>query len=316
MTRRGYVAGALVAFVLVLAALAVVPRVLAGDDEAVEPFSADDYYRIDGSLTCDTDVREVPVLPLDAEPVAMLVCADPDSSVPWTAPAELVEGDLPGLVDVLAGLEPVPDEDVACTMQGGPAYDLVLRFSRGRVARIHGDSGGCGFVTAAAGRWFGAPQLLDTALAIVERRREGRTPPVAASTTADLSCDHVFRERGPALSLTGDESDIVRMVSCWEPNAPDPGPWSETDVPPREVGILTRDVARSASTALDARDLRCVGGVRHHYFQSLVGQTAWGDVLVVLGECRRFIVGMPPREPSLVWHPSPRSQRILDSLRR
>ena len=88
------------------------------------------------------------------------------------------------------------------------------------------------------------------------------------------------------------------------------------DVPPREVGILTRDVARSASTALDARDLRCVGGVRHHYFQSLVGQTAWGDVLVVLGECRRFIVGMPPRRAVSVWHPSPRSQRILDSLRR
>ena len=201
-------------------------------------------------------------------------------------------------------------------MQGGPAYDLVLRFSRDRAARIHGDSGGCGFVTTAAGRWFGAPQLLDTALAIVESQREGRTPPASASTTADLSCDHVFAASGPALSLTGDEADIVRMVSCWEPNAPEPGPWSESDVPPLDVRVLTRDLARSASTTLDQRDLRCVGGLRHHYFQSLVGQTAWGDVLVVHGECRRFIVGMRPGEPSLIWHPSRRSQRILDRLRR
>jgi hypothetical protein len=199
-------------------------------------------------------------------------------------------------------------------MQGGPAYDLVLRFSRGRVAKVHGDVGGCGTVSVASGEWFGAQDVLDTALALVERQREGRTPP-AASTT-DLTCDGVLGGQQPALSLTGEAADLVTMVSCWQPNARKVGSWGEAVVPPHEVETLTSDIAASASTRLDPMDLRCVGGLRHHYLQHLVGRTAWGDLLMVPGECRRFIVGMLTDDPPSVWHPSPRAQRILDRLRR
>ncbi|CUR60998.1 exported hypothetical protein [metagenome] len=315
MTRRGYVAASLGVLVLLGAAFGVV-RELRDRDDGLTTTSASDYYRVDGELTCDTGVREVPTLPLEAEPVTMLVCADPDSSTPWTAPAELVEGDLSQLVNRLSSLEPAPDGDVACTMQGGPAYDLVLRFSRGRVAKVHGDTGTCGFVTTAAGRWLGASDVLDTALALVERHREGRTPPASASRTADLSCGAALAPPEPARSLTGDAADIVRMVSCWQPNAPELGTWSETVVPARDVRVLTRDLARRASTSADPRDLHCPGGLRRLYFQTLVGQTAWGDLIVIPGECRRFYTALTSDRPAPVWHPSPRAQRILDRLRR
>jgi hypothetical protein len=317
MARRGYVAGALGAAALLVAGLSVARVVLAFDDgEVVEPISADAAYAIDGPLTCDTELNEVPTLPLEAEPVALLLCADPEGSVPWTSPVDVVEGDLAELRAVLDGLEPTPDEDYACTMQGGPAYDLHLRFSRDRYARIHGDTGGCGVVTTGIGEWFGANDVLDTALALVEEQRDRDEPPPDVATL-DLWCDRVLTEGGPASSLTGDPADLVRLVSCWQPNARQLGEWSEARVRPADVRTLARDVGRHAAPG-DARELRCPGGLEQHYFQHLIGQTAWGDLVVIAGECRRFVMleTRPDGGDSVVWRPTPRSQRILDSLRR
>ena len=172
---KAVIGGALAVLVLALVTLSVVQRVKeARDKPVVTPISADAYYALGGALTCDSELHEVPHLPLEAEPVALLVCADPApiGSVPWTSPDDLVEGDLTALVDTLADLEPTPDEPYDCTFQGGPAYDLLLRFSRDRYARIHGDTGGCGVVTVASGEWFGANEVLDAALALVEEQRE------------------------------------------------------------------------------------------------------------------------------------------------
>lgn len=315
MRGRGYVAAAVAALVLLVGALGayLATRIDAGLP-AAEPTPADEFYRVDGELTCDTEVEEVPWLPLEAEPSAMLVCADPQGSGPWTAPAELVSGGLEPLVAVLAGLERAPvGEDYACTRQAGPAYDLVLRFSRDRVARIHGDTAGCGVVTVASGEWFGAQDVLDTALALVDEHRDGAQPP-ASPPALDVSCGELLREP-PATSLTGEAADLVDIVSCARSGAQGRGPWTQARADKRDVRILTRDIARAASPDLDPMDLRCVGGVRRYYSQHLIGRTAWGDLLWVPGECRRFITDTTS-ERSPIWHPSPEAQRILDRLRR
>lgn len=316
MTRRGYVAGvlaALLAAATVVAALAGLARLLTEDeDQVVTGF--DDYYRVAGDLTCDSTVREVPVVPLEVEPVAMLVCADPDGSMPWTAPAELVEGDLGGIVDALAGMEPAPIAPYDCTFQGGPAYDLLLRFSRDRVARVHGDTAGCGVVRTATGDWFGAQQVLDVVLDHVESERAAGSPP-AVVEPLELSCDRLLDQHGTAESLTGDPTEVVRLVSCWRPDAGRLGDWREAQVPSRDVELLARDL-EGASADGDAADLRCPGGPRRLYFQALLGQTVWGDLVLVRGECRRFLTELSSGGPSPVWHPSPRAQRILDRLRR
>lgn len=304
----------LIALALFLTGLAVAVRTLGNDAGPVEPISADAAYAIDGDLTCDSEVKQVPTLPLEAAPVALLICADPDSSVPWTAPAELVEGDLNELVAELSGLERAPDEDYACTMQGGPAYDLLLRFSRDRVAQIHGDNGGCGVVSVASGEWFGAPGVLDAALALVEDQRATAEPP-ADVELVDLDCNAGMETGlGPALSLTGDVADLDRVVSCWQPNADELPPFPPgTEVRPRDVRALAADMSAHAFESKRQPPLRCPGGLDRYYFQHLVGQTRWGDLLVVYGSCRQFRI---PGDPPLWWTPSPASQRILDDLRR
>lgn len=319
MTRRGYVAGALGAAALLVAVLSVVRLVLAFDDgEAVEPVSIDEAYAIDGPLTCDSKLQEVPVLPLEAEPVALLVCADPDSSSPWTAPADVVEGDLSELRAVLDDLERAPDEPYDCTYQGGPAYDLFLRFSRERYARIHGDTGGCGVVTPAIGEWFGANEVLDTALALVEEQRDEQPEPTRIPEAPGCPVDSNL---GPAYSLTGEVTELVVAVSCWRPDARKLPPFGDpVPVPPRQLEALLADVEENSDPLEMPGDYDCPGGPKELYSQLLVGRTAWGDLIALSGMCREFYVDVwsqrPGDDPPRVWRPTPRSQRILDDLRR
>lgn len=319
MARRGYVVVLLGLAGLLVAGLTLARLVLAFDEgEAVEPTSIDEAYAIDGPLTCDSKLQEVPTLPLEAEPVALLLCADPDSSSPWTSPADVVEGDLSDLRAVLDGLEPTPDEDYACTMQGGPAYDLYLRFSRDRYARIHGDTGGCGVVTTGIGEWFGAGEVLDTALALVEGQRDEQPEPTAIP---DAPGCPVGSNLGPAYSLTGEVTEMVVAVSCWRPNARKLPPFDDpVPVPARQLRVLLADIEQNSETLEKTGDYDCPGGLDELYSQVLVGRTAWGDLLELPGWCREFHVDVWSQrsgdDPPRVWRPTPRSQRILDGLRR
>jgi hypothetical protein len=315
MGRRGYVAAALAVLVLLLVPVGLVPLIIARDRVPVESAtSVDEAYAIDGPLTCDSQLRDVPTLPLEAEPVAMLVCADPAGSQPWTAPAEVVEGDLGRLVEVLSDLEPTPLGDYACTRQAGPAYDLLLRFSRDRFARVHGDASGCGIVTVASGDSLGAVEVLEAALALVERQRAATEPP-AEVAPVDLDCNAGLETGlGPALSLTGDVADLTTLVSCWQPDADELPPLPPgTEVRPRDVRTLVADMSSRAFESKRPPPPRCPGGLDRYYYQSLVGQTRWGDLLVVYGACQQFWL---PGTSRRWWIPSPTSQRILDDLRR
>jgi hypothetical protein len=319
MRGRGLVAAVVTALVLLVLGLTVAKVVLAFEDgEAPEPISVDEAYAIDGPLTCDSLLQEVPTLPLEAEPVAVLLCADPDGSSPWTSPADVVEGDLSDLRAVLDGLEPTPDEPYDCTFQGGPAYDLYLRFSRDRYARIHGDTGGCGVVTTGIGEWFGADEVLDTALALVEEQRERLDEP---TTVPDAPGCPVDSNLGPAYSLTGEVTEMVVAVSCWRPDARRLPPFGDpVPVPARQLRVLLADVEQNSEPLEKVGDHDCPGGPDELYSQVLVGRTAWGDLLELSGWCREFHVGVwsqrPGHDPPRVWRPTPRSQRILDDLRR
>lgn len=312
-------AGVLAALVLFLVAATVVQRIDARDRQPVlEPISVDEAYAIDGPLTCDTGLREVPTLPLEAEPVALLVCADPDGSMPWVSPVDVVEGDLSELRTVLAGLEPTPDEPYDCTFQGGPGYDLLLRFSRDRYARIHGDTGGCGVVTTGIGEWYGADEVLDTALALVEEQRAARPEPTAVP---DAPACPVDSDLGPAYSLTGQATEMVVAVSCWRPDARELPPFGDpVRVPRRQLALLLADVRANGERLVTTGDDDCPGGPKGRYSQLLVGRTAWGDLHAIHGWCREFYVNTWSQragdEPPRVWRPAPRSQRILDALRR
>lgn len=304
--------------VLLLTGATIVQRVDQRPREPFfEPISVDAAYAIDEPLTCDTELQEVPMLPLEAEPVALLLCADPEGSLPWTSPIDVVEGDLSELRAVLDDLETAPDEPYDCTFQGGPGYDLMLRFSRDRYARIHGDTGGCGVVTTGIGEWFGADEVLDTVLAMVEEQRDQRPEPTAIPDAPDCTVDRL----GPAYSLTGEVTEMVVAVSCWRPDARELAPFGDpVPVPARQLEELLADVDQNSQPLRMPGDYDCPGGPKELYMQTLVGRTAWGDLIALSGTCREFYVDMwsqrPGDDPPRVWRPSPRSQRILDDLRR
>ena len=241
----------------------------------------------------------------------------PDGSGPWISPGDLVEGDLAPLVAALADLESTPDQPYDCTFQGGPAYDLLLRFSRDRHARIHGDTGGCGVVSVASGDWFGADEVLDAALALVEGQRERLPVPTAMPDVPGCPVDG---DLGAAYSLTGEVDDLVVAVSCWRPGAKELPPFGDpVPVPAGQLQRLLADVEQNSEPLEMPGDYRCPGGPKKLYSQVLVGRTAWGDLVALSGQCREFYVDVwsqrPGDEPPRVWHPSPGSQRILDDLR-
>ncbi|NYE37296.1 hypothetical protein F4692_002429 [Nocardioides cavernae] len=328
MRERGWVRDSLVALGIFVTSLVVGAAVIVGGlvlavrtfgnhaDPATGP-SAADLLVVGGRLRCDRRVTEEPEPVMHDEPSALLLCADREGTVPWTAPADVVEGDLLPLLRVLAELEPAPPDPRECTYQGGPAYDLLIRYSSTTYARVHGDTGGCGVVTTNGNDFLGADRLLDAALDLVEEHRASARPPDRVAPRR-LSCDRTLTDVGPVVSLTGRPGQLVRAVSCWQPSAGELGRWRQASISARAVRVLARDVDRHAEPSGDTLDLRCPGGPRRAYLQHLVGQTVWGDVVVVHGECGRFTVldGRPGGRNTAVWRPAPRSQRILDALRR
>ena len=239
----------------------------------------DDDYALTGPVTCDAEVGDAPALPLGTQPNALLICADLSNKHLWTAPADLVEGDLSELTDALADLEPAPLDDYACNMVGGPAYELVLRFSGDRYAQVHGDTGGCGVVTVGSVEYFGATKVLDTALALVEEQRS-RTAPPEEVPSLDLSCEQILTEDGTATSYTGEPGDLVAdgvVLAAERPGAGLRGrrrELNESDVrvlrarpgPPCRGAVATRAVSAAPADCASTTS------------STSSGQTSWGDV--------------------------------------
>lgn len=319
MTRRGYVALALAVVVLLVVPLGLVPFVLAHERDAEPPASVDDDYRIDGDLTCDSDVPDAPTLPLEEQPVALLVCADPDSSMPWTAPTDVLEQGLDRLTRQLAELEPAPDEPFDCTFDAGPDYVMLFRFADDRVMRLDGSTAGCRLVSASGADWFGGDEVMSTVVDLVHEQRATRTPPTDLPKAPP--CTLADGEL-PAYSLTGDVRELVVATSCWtEGTRPNPQVNGPVEVDPRDVRTLVRDLAaNSEPVKVFGEDLVCPGGRKGYYSQWLLGRTAWGDLIPLHGSCHEFAIvpqwQRPERGDPMRWMPSPRAQQILDRLRR
>ena len=305
-------AGAIVGMALLLSACT--------DAESTAPEPVDESYVVAGELSCDSEVKEAPTLPLPEEPVAMLVCGDPESMVPWTAPADVVEQHLGRLVDAIEDLEPVPDEPFDCTFDGGVAFHLLLRLAQDRAVRVKGDTGGCSVVESAGQRWLGSDDFFQTVLELVEEQRRGMPPPVSLPPALREAPSCPDSGTWPPYSLVGEARDLLVAVSCWRPDAKELPPFGPAvTVPRRDLGFLLRDLEQNtAPSKVVGAGYDCPGGLKNLYTQTLVGRTVWGDLVAVDGWCHEFHVRPPWTQSDgdpLLWHPSPRAQRILDRLR-
>ena len=235
-----FVTSLVVGAALLVGGFLVAARTLGNHADPVASGRATDFLVVRGQHTCDSEMTAVPVPVMGSEPSALLVCADPHGSTPWQAPTDVVEGDLTPLLRVLGDLDPAPDAPYDCTFRGGPAYDLLIRFSRTTYARVHGDTGGCGVVTSNGNDYLGADEVLDAALALVEEQRGRTAEPTAVPEAPPCPAD---QGEPTAYSLIGDPRDMVVAVSCWRRNGdsmPDFGP--PTPVPRRDLRALLSDV--------------------------------------------------------------------------
>jgi len=113
----------------------------------------DATYAFDGRLSCDSQVKEAPTLPLPDVPAALVICAREGGGMEWTAPQDTLTGDLSGITAALELLEPASESPYDCTFQGGPEFDLLMRLPNDRAVRVRGGTGGCGVVSTSGREW-------------------------------------------------------------------------------------------------------------------------------------------------------------------
>ena len=289
MTRRGYVAGALAALVLLVVPLGLVPFVLAPlqteRDHPARPErpTLDDAgdRRAAGAISCDAAVDAPASLPLTGSLQGARLCATTPRYRVWTAPEALFE-DLDVLATALAGLEPVP-LDARCFQSGGSYhYDLRLVVD-GKVVSLRTQPS-CLEFTVGGVDYQDTSEPFDAYLVALARQRSRRDPPPLSPTTA-LDCTATPRGQDHRLSPLGDPREMVEAVSCWRPDSRgDIGPWrGGAPLAPRDLAVLM------------------------------------GDVVVIRGICDTYLLSdgnsVVPEDQEF-WYPSPAAQRLLDQLRR
>lgn len=325
MTRRGYVAGALAALVLLVVPLGLVPFVLAPlqDDEprvADQPRPPVGDPAVAASMACTEPAGPATEVPLDV--VAARMCATDNGLSQWYGPQDSLHADLAPLVDLLGTLEPMPESTPAkryfCSDDGGYGFDLRLALASGETVSVPGDTGGCSTVRIGGEDVVGSDEVLALFLESLVRQR-AVTEPAGDLEQLPLGCgsDTTFKEH--VVSRIGDPGDLVAAVSCSRPDGDDDvPPWKEpVPVPTTDVRALTADMRRNTRADLGWNDGACAD--QPWVDQDLVGQTRWGDVVVIRGVCDTYLLSdittvLP--EDQEFWYPSPTAQRILDGLRR
>jgi hypothetical protein len=321
MTRRGYVAGALVALVLLVVPLGLVPYVLASLQGAETLPGRDDRPvagdpKVAAAMTCAD--RAVPASEVPIDVVAARMCATDNGLARWYAPQDSLHADLAPLIELLGSLEPLPestDEDrYYCTDDGGVGFDLRLALASGEVVSVPGDTGGCSTVRIGDQDVVGSDEVVATFLDRIAAQRASSGPAdVVAELPLGCESDTAFSDH--VLSRTGDPADLVRAVSC---SMPDSGGWGDVvPITSRQVAILMADLAQGTRKDQGFANLPC--GKDDFYNQDIVGQTSSGDVVALRGACGVFLVtdaSSTAAADEEYWYPSPEAQRILDRLRR
>lgn len=323
MRRRGYVAGAVAALVLLVVPLGLVPYVLAPVPAEDAPGTQPELSRLvvagdadaAAALTCDGHGAPPRALPLKGTLEAARLCATSPRYRRWTAPEPLFTH-LDVLAEGLDALEAAP-EDYGCFQSGDfHHYDLRLVVD-GAVVSLRTQPN-CGELTAAGSDYLNSTEAFDAYLAALSAQRAGHEPPALMPTTA-LDCNPGQPWQDYPISPLGDASDMVEAVSCWRPDSKgDVGPRSDAvPVQPADLTTMMAEVRTSTRRDSGFDDEPCGDGP--WYWQDLLGRTVWGDVVVLRGVCKTFLVSdaeSTTPEDQEFWYPSLRAQRILDGLRR
>ena len=324
MRGRGLVAAVVAALVLLVVPLALGSLHTRGDTTMAaptkDPTPASALVdvgdpEVADSLTCEGEVVPPASLPLTGSLEGARLCATTPRYRRWTAPEPLFD-QLDVLAAGIARLEPAP-EDYMC-FQGGGSYHYDLRLAvDGKVVSLRTQPS-CLEFSVGGVDYLNTDEPFDAFLAALTTQRSRLAPPTLRAATA-LDCTSAPLGTDHALSPLGDPLAMVDAVSCWRPDSTgDVGPWrGGTRVPPAQLKVLMADLRANVRNGLGPDADLCAD--EGWYWQDLLGRTRWGDVVVIRGACDGFMLDAPDATSSEEqgrWHPSARSQRILDGLRR
>ncbi|NYI43771.1 hypothetical protein BJ993_000851 [Nocardioides aromaticivorans] len=270
----------------------------------------------------DKAADDVPVSPYDAPacpaaPVDTQTQVGPDHVPDGASSVRLCGGnevpiDVPkdalvdGVDDVAAsinGLETAPS-DLACTMELGPAYQLVFAYPDGSSVVASGELYGCRQVVVDGVERVGADEPWETFIDRLRAQRKRLDPP-APVDAATLECPAATDTVG--VPSVGRAQDLAVAAYCAEDRLGS-GTWRRAPIPTADLTSLVTDIRANTEENAGMVDCDVTPPVPH-----IVGVTAWGDRVDLQAQCTNgwFTVDVAT---NAVWSPSEDARAILERL--
>lgn len=218
---------------------------------------------------------------------------------PVDVPADALVTDVDALAAAVNGLEAAAP-DLACTMELGPAYQLVFGYPDGSTVVASGELYGCRPVVVNGVERTGADVPWEKFIELLRAQREQLDPP-AVPEVSTIDCGTT------GVPSVGQPSELAVAVLCVEA-AGGSGEWQRVEIPDTDLAVLRTDIADPSHEAKGVP--RCVApppAVR------LVGATGWGDPVDLQPQCHLSYFrasGLDSRS----WNPTDETRAILERL--
>lgn len=225
------------------------------------------------------------------------------NEIPIEVPKDALVTDVDELATAVNDLEPKAT-DAMCTMDLGPAYQLVFAYPDGSTTVASGELYGCRDVVVDGVERTGADVPWERFIALLRAQRAQLDPPPVPDAST-IGCPATTETSGrPSV---GRAQDLAVGIYCAESTL-GTGNWRRAVIPTAELATLVADIRAHTEENAGYVDCDVTVPVPH-----LVGVTAWGDPVDIRAECRNgwFTVDVATNS---VWSPSDDARAILERL--
>ena len=294
-----------------LAAGGVAASVLlvAGVVATVGGSSPDDGRAADGGPGSPYDAPACPASPVDTQTQvgpdhvpdgasSVRLCGG--NEVPVDVPADALVSGVDDLAATINGLEPA-SSDMACTMELGPAYQLVFAYPDGSAVVASGELYGCRQVVVDGVERVGADEPWKKFIDLLRAQRQQSDPPGRLDVPA-FDC----AASAPTASV-GRPQDLAVASVCVEQKPLGSGSWIRVEIKKPDLAVIRRDAADPSHQASGLP--RCAARPAAH----IVGVTPWGDRIELRPECYLSYFRSTGLD-AWVWNPTDETQAILERL--
>lgn len=221
------------------------------------------------------------------------------NEIPIEVPKDALVTDVDTLAAAVNDLDPKAT-DAMCTMDLGPAYQLVFTYPDGSTTVASGELYGCDDVVVHGAVRTGAYEPWEKFIALLRAQRASLDPPAPVdASTIDCAIS--------GMPSVGRAQDLAAAVLCVE-SPEQSGEPQRAAFSTAEVAVLRADLADRAHYTRGMP--RCAAPPA---FIRIVVFTTWGDRLDLQPSCYLSHFQTSPAS-SLAWNPTDETQSILERL--